>query len=137
MAYATELTAGHRAFLEKLLGGGVSFDKRVIAVHATDASLRSGEIFAVLRPSTVAQVQAILRWADEERIVVHTRGRGTSLAGGCVPTVPGVALSTMALDAILDISATDFVADVQPGVCTAVFQAECEKLGLMYPPDPA
>ena len=137
MTYATELTAAHRAFLVNLLGDGASFDKRVLKVHASDASLVTGEVFAVLRPATVPQVQAIMRWADAERVAVHPRGRGTSLAGGCAPTVPGVVLSTMALDAILDISETDFVAEVQPGVCTATLQAECEKRGLMYPPDPA
>ena len=78
-----------------------------------------------------------MRWADEEKIVVHPRGRGTSLAGGCTPTVPGIVLSTMGLNTILDISETDFVAVVEPGVCTATLQAECEKRNLLYPPDPA
>lgn len=137
MAYATHLTTEHRKFLEEILGDGVSFDKRILAVHASDASLREGEVFAVVRPTSVPQVQAVLRWADEEKVVVHARGRGTSLAGGCVPTVPGIVLSTMGLDAIIDISATDFVAEVEPGVCTATLQAECEKRQLMYPPDPA
>jgi len=137
MVYATALTDAHRAFLENLLGENVSFDKRVLKVHSSDASLREGEVFAVVRPSSVDEVREIMRWADEEKIVTHTRGRGTSLAGGCVPTVPGIVLSTMALDKILEISNTDFVAVAEPGVCTATLQAECEKRGLMYPPDPA
>ena len=137
MAYATQLTPEHKKFLKDLLADGVSFDERVLKVHSSDASLKEGEIFAVLRPTTTEEVQEIMRWADEEKMVVHTRGRGTSLAGGCVPTVPGVVLSTMGLDKIIDISKTDFVAEVEPGVCTATLQAECEKLGLMYPPDPA
>ncbi|MDL2210429.1 FAD-binding oxidoreductase [Desulfovibrio sp. OttesenSCG-928-O18] len=137
MPYAKALTESHRAFLENLPDANVSFDPRVLKVYASDASLHEGEIFAVLRPASVDAVREILRWADEEKVVVHTRGRGTSLAGGCVPTVPGVVLSTMGLDAILEISNTDFVAVVEPGVCTATLQAECEKRGLMYPPDPA
>ena len=137
MAYATELTKEHKKFLKDLLGEGVSFDPRVLKVHSTDAGLVGGEVFAVLRPVTVEQVQEILRWADKERVVIHTRGRGTSLAGGCAPTTPGIVLSTMGLDKIIDISITDFVAEVEPGVCTATLQAACEKLGVMYPPDPA
>lgn len=137
MAYAAQLTPECRRFLENLLGDGVSFDKRVCKVHSSDAGLREGEIFAVVRPKTVQEVQEVMRWADAERVVVHPRGRGTSLAGGCTPTVPGVVLSTMGLDRILDISVTDFVAEVEPGVCTATFAAECDKLGLFYPPDPA
>ncbi len=43
----------------------------------------------------------------------------------------------MGLDRIVEISDTDFVAVVEPGVCTATLQAECGKRNLMYPPDPA
>jgi D-lactate dehydrogenase (cytochrome)/glycolate oxidase len=70
-------------------------------------------------------------------VAVHPRGRGTSLSGGCVPTVPGIVVSMLGMDRILDISSTDFVAEVEPGVNTAVFQAAVEKMGLMFPPDPA
>ncbi|MCC8194303.1 MAG: FAD-binding oxidoreductase [Deltaproteobacteria bacterium] len=137
MTFAAALTDAHRVFLEDLFGENVSFDKKVLRVYASDAGLVPGEIFAMVRPVDVAQVREFMRWADAETIVVHPRGRGTSLAGGCAPTVPGIVLSTMGLDAIMDISATDFVAEVGPGVCTATLQAECEKRGLMYPPDPA
>lgn len=137
MEYATALTDRHRAFLRDLFGENVSFDKIILRVYSSDAGLVPGEIFAMVRPAGVEQVQAFMRWADEERIVVHPRGRGTSLAGGCAPTVPGIVLSTMGLDRIVDISGTDFVAEVEPGVCTATLQAACEKQGLMYPPDPA
>ena len=137
MGCVIALTKTHRGFLENLFGDNVSFDRKILRVYSSDAGLVSGEIFAVVRPKTVAQVQDFMRWADAEQVVVHPRGRGTSLAGGCAPTVPGVVLSTLGMDAILDISATDFVAEVEPGVCTATLQAECEKQGLMYPPDPA
>ena len=137
MAYAATLTGAHREFLADLFGDNVSFDTKVLRVYASDAGLVEGEIFAMVRPVSVEQVREFMRWADGERIVVHPRGRGTSLAGGCAPTVPGIVLSTMGLDRILDISDTDFVAEVEPGVCTATLQAECEKRGLMYPPDPA
>lgn len=137
MAYAQELTAEHRGFLQELFGDDVSFDKKILKVYSSDAGLVEGKIFAVVRPATVEQVQEIMRWADAERVVVHPRGRGTSLAGGCAPTVPGIVLSTMGLGRILDISITDFVAEVEPGVCTATLAEECGKLGLFYPPDPA
>jgi D-lactate dehydrogenase (cytochrome)/glycolate oxidase len=137
MPYTEKLSAEHRSFLESLLGDGVSFDPRVLRVHSTDAGLVPGEMLAVVRPKTVEEIQEILRWASREKIPVHTRGRGTSLSGGCAATVPDICLSTMALDKIIDISVTDFVAEVEPGVCTATLAAECEKKGLFYPPDPA
>ena len=57
--------------------------------------------------------------------------------GSCVPTVPGIVVSMLGMDKILDISDTDFVAVVEPGVNTAFLQAECAKKRLFYPPDPA
>jgi D-lactate dehydrogenase (cytochrome)/glycolate oxidase len=137
MTCVTTLTPVQRRFLENLFGDGVSFDERVCKVYSSDAGMVGGKILAVVRPVNSAQVQEFMRWADAEAVVVHPRGRGTSLSGGCVPTVPGIVLSTLGLDRILDISATDFVAVVEPGVCTATLQAECAKLGLFYPPDPA
>jgi D-lactate dehydrogenase (cytochrome)/glycolate oxidase len=138
MQYANALTELHRQQLVQIFGeDGVIFDPAAIRVYASDASNLKGEVFAVVRPSSSSQVQAFMHWADTERVAVHPRGRGTSLAGGCVPTVPGIVLSMLGMDKILDISPTDFVAEVEPGVNTAVFQAAVEKMGLMFPPDPA
>ena len=65
------------------------------------------------------------------------RGAGHGYVGGCVPVRGGIALSTERMNRMLEINARDFVAVVQPGVITAEFQAQCERRGLFYPPDPA
>ena len=135
--YTAALTAEHRRFLEELFKENVAFDEETLRVYASDASLKTGKVLAMVRPTCTEQVQEFMRWADAERVVVHPRGRGTSLSGGCVPTVPGIVLSMTGMDRILDISQTDFVAEIEPGVVTADFQAACAKLGLFYPPDPA
>ena len=49
----------------------------------------------------------------------------------------GIALSLERMGKILEINPADFVAVVQPAVNTAAFQAAVEKLGRLYPPDPA
>lgn len=131
------LSPAQRRFLEATFGEAVSFDPATLRVYASDASLREGHVLAMVRPTRVEEVQELLAWAEAERVPLHPRGRGTSLAGGCVPTVPGVVVSLLGLDRILYISADDFVAEVEPGVNTAHFQAECEAQGLFYPPDPA
>ena len=133
----TTLTEAQRTFLKDTFGDGVNFEPEVLRVYASDASLTRGEPLAMVRPKNTGEVQTLLRWADAERVAIHPRGRGTGLAGGCVPTVPGIVVSMLGMDKILDISKTDFVAEVEPGVTTAGLQAECEKLGLMYPPDPS
>lgn len=135
--YTFSLTSAHKNFLENLFRGGVAFDPEVLRVYASDASLKVGTVLAVVRPENSDQVCEFMRWAEAENIAVHTRGRGTSLSGGCVPTIPGIVISMLGMDKILDISRDDFVAEVEPGVSTAHLQAECEKLGMLYPPDPA
>ncbi|WP_302549087.1 FAD-binding oxidoreductase, partial [uncultured Desulfovibrio sp.] len=135
--YKTSLTDEHKNFLQGLFKDGASFDPEVLRVYASDASLRVGTVLAMVRPENADQLCAFMRWADAERVAVHPRGRGTSLSGGCVPTVPGIVVSMLGMDRILEISKEDFVAVVEPGVNTALLQAECEKLGMFYPPDPA
>ncbi|SKA89415.1 D-lactate dehydrogenase (cytochrome) [Paucidesulfovibrio gracilis DSM 16080] len=137
MSYVTKLTSAHRSFLEDLFKENVSFDKPSLRVYSSDASNMKGEVLAMVRPTCVEQVREFMRWADAEKVVVHPRGRGTSLSGGCVPTLPGIVVSMLGMDRILDISDTDFVATVEPGVGTTLLQAECEKRGMFYPPDPA
>lgn len=135
--YTAVLTPEHKKFLLDLFGDEVAFDPEVLRVYASDASLKIGSVLAMVRPVNVEQVCEFMRWAEAENIVVHPRGRGTSLSGGCVPTVPGIVISMLGMDRILEISKEDFVAVIEPGVNTALLQTECEKLGLLYPPDPA
>lgn len=135
--YTTTLTAAHIRALKNIFGENAAFDAPSLRVYASDASLKVGQPLAMVRPTCVEQVQAFMRFAADENIAVHPRGRGTSLAGGCVPTVPGVVISMLGMDRIISISDTDFVAVVEAGVNTALFQAECTRRGLFYPPDPA
>ena len=136
-AFLTSLTPEHKKFLVDLFKDGVSFDPKVLRVYASDASLLTGTVLAMVRPESVGQLCEFMRWADAEHVAVHPRGRGTSLSGGCVPTVPGIVVSMLGMDKIVEINKEDFVAIVEPGVNTALLQAECEKLGMFYPPDPA
>lgn len=135
--FLTSLTPEHKKFLVDLFEGDVSFDPKVLRVYASDASLLTGTVLAMVRPESAVQLREFMRWADAEHVAVHPRGRGTSLSGGCVPTVPGIVVSMLGMDKIIEINKEDFVAVVEPGVNTALLQAECEKLGMFYPPDPA
>jgi glycolate oxidase len=64
------------------------------------------------------------------------RGGGTGLAGGSVPVEGGVVINTTMMNRILELDGPNMVAVVQPGVVNAHLQAEVEKIGLFYPPDP-
>lgn len=135
--YTTELTQEHLDYLHSLFPGDVLTSPEELYVYESDASMKRGKPLAVVRPQTVEQIQAVMRWANEIRLPIYVRGRGTNLVGDCVPVIPGLVVSTLKMDKILEISNEDFVAVVEPGVNTADFQAACEAQGLYYPPDPA
>ncbi len=92
---------------------------------------------AVALPRSTESVAAILRWANAQKIPVTARGTGHGYVGGCVPERGGIALSLERMNRIKEINEADFVAVVQAGVITERLQAEVEKRGLFYPPDPA
>lgn len=92
---------------------------------------------AVARPTSVAQVQEVLRHASAHGIPVTTRGAGTGLAGGAVASGDGIVLDLTALDRIESIDAVDQIAVVGPGVVTADLDAAAAAHGLRYAPDPA
>ena len=135
--YTTTLSADDFAFLNALFPGDMLHSAEDLLVYRSDASLLSGTPLACVRPSRREQVQELMHWANAIRLPLYVRGRGTNLVGDCVPVRPGLVISTLKMNHILDISATDFVAEVEPGVNTAQFQAACEAHGLFYPPDPA
>lgn len=106
-------------------------------IFASDASRISGFPLAVVRPSNEEQLCELLRFAHAERIPLYPRARATNVVGACVPSQPGIVISMLRMNRILDIDTDDFVAVVEPGVITADLQRAVESRGLFYPPDPA
>ncbi len=88
-------------------------------------------------PASTAEVAAVLELASSAGVAVTTRGSGFGYVGGCVPVAGGLVLSTKRMNRIIEISARDFVAVVEPGVITGDLQARVIRRGLFYPPDPA
>lgn len=88
-------------------------------------------------PQTVEQVAAIAVLCNQSKIPLTTRGAGTGLSGGALPTKGGVVLSMEKFNKIVDIDTRNLQATVEPGVINYIFQEEVKKLGLFYPPDPA
>ncbi|HDQ41489.1 MAG TPA: FAD-binding protein [Desulfonatronum sp.] len=132
------LTGRQQFFLQSLFPGEDYLDAPERAcVYGTDASRLFALPWAVVRPREPGQVRELLRWAQQERIPVFPRARGTNVVGGCVPQGGGVVVSCLGLDRILEINEEDFTAQVEPGVVTGDFQAMLRNRALYYPPDPA
>jgi glycolate oxidase len=105
--------------------------------YGVDALLRGHPADVVVVPATSAEVAAVARLCDAERLPLVVRGAGTGYTGGAVPVRGGVVLSMERFDRILEIDEENLLAVVQPCVITQALQEAVEARGLFYPPDPA
>ena len=125
--------------LQSALGKIVSLSP--VAVNATRED-KSGHVsssapLAVVTPTTIEEVQALMRFASEHSIPVVTRGAGTGLAGGAIAGGGEIVLSTMKLNTIVEISTVDELAVVGPGVINGDLNDALRPLGYWFAPDPA
>ena len=91
----------------------------------------------VVFPSSIEEVQNILKFANKYNIPVTGRGAGTNLIGACLPDFGGIVMNFSKMNKILDINKTNMTAIVQPGVVLGELQKKVEALGLFFPPDPS
>lgn len=84
-----------------------------------------------------ADVSAVMKVAAQFGLPVTPRGAGFGYVGGCVPMKGGIVVAMGGMNRIKEISDTDFVAVVEPGVITGQLQAAARARNLFYPPDPA
>ncbi|BCM94208.1 putative FAD-linked oxidoreductase [Abditibacteriota bacterium] len=91
----------------------------------------------VARPHTTEEVAIIAHFCFQQNIPLTTRGAGWGYVGGAIASQGGVLLSLDAMNRILDISRTDFVAHVEAGALTGDIARAVREVGLFYPPDPA
>ncbi len=82
------------------------------------------------------EVRAVFAAAARHRVPVVPVGARTGKSGGTLAVRGGIAVSVERMNRILEISPDDLVARVEPGVVTGHLQAEVERHGLFYPPDP-
>jgi glycolate oxidase len=130
------------AFLDALASvvgaGGLATDAATLDAYSVDALKRDGRApDVVVRPATATEVAAVARLCNEHRVALVPRGTGTGYTGGAVPILGGVVLSLERLNRILEIDQASLLAVVEPNVITADLQAAAERVGLLYPPDPA
>ncbi len=82
------------------------------------------------------QVVAIVRLANEFRVPLIARGRGTGTTGATVPVSGGLVLSLERMDAIGTIDSANRLVKVQPGTTNQQLQDALAEHGFFWPPDP-
>ncbi|ERK71717.1 FAD binding domain protein, partial [Leifsonia aquatica ATCC 14665] len=124
---------------EAIAAGVLTTDPVLLDAVRTDRSgwIADGAPLALVNATRVEHVQATLRAASEFRIPVVPRGAGTGLAGGANGTDGAIVLSVAGMDRIVEISAEDQLAVVEPGVVNSDLNDALEPYGLFFAPDPA
>src|SRR5688572_23812174 len=90
----------------------------------------------VVFAETTQQVAEILKVANASRTAVVTRGSGTGLSGGSLPSQDCIVLCTGRMDKILEVDRANLTMMVEPGVTTVQIADAASAAGLFYPPDP-
>lgn len=116
-------------------------ERYVYAQDATNKQNIENLPDAVVFVRTIDEVQQILKICYEKNIPIIPRGAGTNLVGACILKKTdrggGIVLNFSKMNKIIEINQENLTARVQPGVVVGALQAEVEKLGLFYPPDPS
>ena len=87
---------------------------------------------AVVRPRTAAEISAILKLANRERVPVTPRGAGSGLSGGAVPVCGGIVLLCDRMNQVLEIDRDNMMVVVEPGVVTNEINELLKPHGLFY-----
>jgi glycolate oxidase len=81
-------------------------------------------------------VRDVLRLANETRTPVVTRGSGTGLSGGSLPSPNGIVLCTARMMEILEVDRANLTLLAESGATTLQIADAAAAVGLFYPPDP-
>ncbi|MFI5100038.1 MAG: FAD-binding oxidoreductase [Actinomycetes bacterium] len=104
--------------------------------HDRAGGVEAGVPQVVVRPSTTAQVSAVLAAAHARGVPVVPRGAGSGLAGGANAIDGCIVLSTERMNQVVDVHVDDGYAVVEPGVLNQQLRDHVARSGLWYAPDP-
>ena len=106
-------------------------------VYGADASVHEAMPFVVVRPKKIEEVQAIVKYANDELIPVIPRGSGSSTSGHTVPIDGGIVMDLKGMNRILAIRPEDTLCKVEPGVIDDDLNRALKPYGFFWPPAPA
>ena len=106
-------------------------------VYGSDASVHEAMPQVIVRPQNTAQVQGIMRYANDEKIPIIPRGSGSGMCGQVVPIMGGIILDMRSMNRILEINPQDGYCRVEPGVVDDDLNKALKPYGVFYPPTPA
>lgn len=127
------------AQLQQRLGDIVDVSAETLeAARADRSGHRSpGRPLAVVHARSADDVQATMQIASRTSTPVVVRGAGTGLAGAANAGPGEIVLSTASMTRLVEVSADDLLAVVEPGILNADLNEQLAPHGLWWAPDPA
>ena len=124
--------------LKEIVGENNVLNNRAdLYVYGSDSSVHVALPDAFVRPENTEQVQALMRYANSEKIPVIPRGSGSGMCGQVVPIQGGIILDMKGMNRILEINPQDGYCRVEPGVIDDDLNRALKPYGVFYPPTPA
>ncbi len=120
--------------LRGLVKGDVLCDDVSLQLYASDASIFEIRPLSVVRPRSLADVVAVVRYAGENKLAIHPRGAGTGLAGESLGR--GIVVDFSRYMRRIQETQSDYVR-IQPGVVHARLNEHLKPMGRQFGPDPA
>ena len=126
------------AELTALVGSDVVRSDAVsLQAYSRDATpMFEGLPEVIVAPRNTAEVAKIVKFAHDTKTPIIARGAGSNLCAATVPLNGGIVMSMTNMNKILEVSKSEMIAVVQPGVTNLVLDQLVEKEGLRFVPDP-
>lgn len=120
--------------LAEKLKGEFYYDQTMRTLYATDASMYREMPLAVAIPKTESDIEMLIQFANQEKVMLIPRTAGTSLAGQVVGSGIVVDVSKN-FNKILEINQQEKWVRVQAGVVRDVLNIHLKPYGLMFGPE--
>ena len=124
--------------LTALLGSDVVRSDAVsLQAYSRDATpMFEGLPEVIVAPRNTAEVSKIVKFAHDTKTPIIARGAGSNLCAATVPLNGGIVMSMTNMNKVLEVSKSEMIAIVQPGVTNLDLDHLVEKEGLRFVPDP-
>ena len=126
------------AKLTALLGSDVVRGDAVsLQAYSRDATpMFEGLPEVIVAPRNTQDVAKIVKFAHDTKTPIIARGAGSNLCAATVPLNGGIVMSMTNMNKVLEVSKSEMIAIVQPGVTNLDLDQLVEKEGLRFVPDP-
>jgi len=122
-----------------LPSGAVRTDRDILASYSVDRTMYSpvGAAMALVHVSSTAEVQHVLRVANEHVVPVVPQGARSGLSGAANASDGCILLNLERMNKVLEVDAPNRLVVTQPGIFNADLSRQVADQGLFYPPDPS